>query len=292
MRRENRMKTENNTKTFLYLGGSIVAIGMLIFIAIFVLSGGSKTKDGSSQFSTAKIDSLVPNDIRSNNSSETEQASTQIGKSINEAQNTLEQANNTIIVTSKPQNTTLTNTNTSTKKNTQKANVSDANIETKVNNTNTTKNEEQKATIEVQTPKEEEKNPVFIRPVDGEIIREYAKEKLVYSETLKEWITHSGIDIKAEKTSIVKAAADGRGSSIKNDPRYGLTVVVEHQNGFKTVYSNLLTAEFVTEGEDIKSGQTIGTVGNTSIFEVLDDDHLHFEILKDNENVDPNIYMQ
>ena len=292
MRRENRMKTENNTKTFLYLGGSIVAIGMLIFIAIFVLSGGSKTKDGSSQFSTAKIDSLVPNDIRSNNSSETEQASTQIGKSINEAQNTLEQANNTIIVTSKPQNTTLTNTNTSTKKNTQKANVSDANIETKVNNTNTTKNEEQKATIEVQTPKEEEKNPVFIRPVDGEIIREYAKEKLVYSETLKEWITHSGIDIKAEKTSIVKAAADGRVSSIKNDPRYGLTVVVEHQNGFKTVYSNLLTAEFVTEGEDIKSGQTIGTVGNTSIFEVLDDDHLHFEILKENENVDPNIYMQ
>ena len=91
---------------------------------------------------------------------------------------------------------------------------------------------------------------------------------------------------------MVKCAADGRVSAIKNDPRYGLTVIVDHQAGYKTIYSNLLTAEFVTQGEEIKSGQTIGTIGNTSTFEILDEDHLHFEILKDNENVDPNIYMQ
>ena len=69
-------------------------------------------------------------------------------------------------------------------------------------------------------------------------------------------------------------------------------MVIEHANNFKTVYSNLLTAEFVTEGEEITSGQSIGTVGNTAIFEVLDEDHLHFEILKNNENVDPSIYVQ
>ena len=56
-------------------------------------------------------------------------------------------------------------------------------------------------------------------PVEGEIIKELSKDTLVYSETLKEWITHLGIDIKAEKTSVVKAAEAGTVKSIKNDPK-------------------------------------------------------------------------
>ena len=79
--------------------------------------------------------------------------------------------------------------------------------------------------------------------------------------------------------------------SIKNDPRYGLTVIIEHVNGFTTVYSNLLTAEFVKVGETVTQGQSIGTVGNTASFEILDPPHLHFEILKDNKQVDPISYI-
>ena len=56
-------------------------------------------------------------------------------------------------------------------------------------------------------------------PVEGEVQKEYAKDKLVYSETLKEWVTHTGIDIKAEKTTVVKAAEEGTVIAIKNDPR-------------------------------------------------------------------------
>ena len=37
----------------------------------------------------------------------------------------------------------------------------------------------------------------------------FAKDSLVYSNTLQEWVTHNGIDIKAEKTTVVKAAAEG-----------------------------------------------------------------------------------
>ena len=123
-------------------------------------------------------------------------------------------------------------------------------------------------------------------------MREYAKDNLVYSATLDEWVTHNGIDIAAEKTTVVKASADGTVKSIKNDPRYGLTIVIEHVNGFTTVYSNLLTAEFVEEGETVEQGETIGTVGNTATFEIADEAHLHFEILKDNENVDPELYLK
>lgn len=144
----------------------------------------------------------------------------------------------------------------------------------------------------IPTPVVEEPVPEFTMPLDGEIMREYAKENLLYSQTLDEWVTHLGVDIKSEKATVVKASAQGTVTAIKNDPRYGLTVVIEHTKGFKTVYSNLLTAEFVSIGQTVSAGQTIGTVGNTATFEILDEYHLHFEILENDENVDPNIYLK
>lgn len=115
---------------------------------------------------------------------------------------------------------------------------------------------------------------------------------MIYSETLKEWVTHLGIDIKADKTTVVKAAEAGTVKSIKNDPRYGLTIVIDHGDGMQTVYANLLTSEFVVEGEKVEKGQSIGTVGNTAVFEIADEPHLHLEILKDSIQVDPNIYLK
>lgn len=147
--------------------------------------------------------------------------------------------------------------------------------------------EKESTPVAVPTP-----DPTFILPVDGEVMKDYAKDKLVYSTTLKEWVTHLGIDIKADKTTVVKSASAGTVKAIKNDPRYGLSVVVEHGNGYSTVYSNLLTAEFVVVGEKVEQGQTIGTVGNTASFEILDEPHLHFEIQKDGVQVDPNMYLQ
>ena len=144
----------------------------------------------------------------------------------------------------------------------------------------------------VEKKEEIKKELSFAKPVDGEIMREYAKDNLVYSSTLEEWVTHMGIDIKAEKTTVVKAAEEGTVKSIKNDPRYGLTIVIEHDDGFQTVYANLLTSEFVVEGEKVEKGQSIGTVGNTAVFEIADESHLHFEILKDSIQVDPNIYIK
>ena len=132
----------------------------------------------------------------------------------------------------------------------------------------------------------------FSKPVEGDIVRDFAVDNLIYSNTLQEWTTHTGIDIKADKTTVVKSAEAGTVKTIKNDPRYGLTIIIEHENGFQTVYSNLLTSEFVVEGEKVEKGQSIGTVGNTAAFEIADEAHLHFEILKDSIQVDPNIYLK
>ena len=74
--------------------------------------------------------------------------------------------------------------------------------------------------------------------------------------------------------------------------RVRFTVIIKHTGGYETLYANLLTAEFVVEGEEVKQGQTIGTVGNSANFEIADDYHLHFEILKDGEYVDPSNYIK
>ena len=153
----------------------------------------------------------------------------------------------------------------------------------------TEETEEPKATEEKQETAEELS---FQAPVAGDITKDFAMETLVYSETLDEWCTHSGIDIKADKASVVVASEKGKVESIKNDPRYGLTVIINHGNGFKSVYSNLLTTEFVQEDEEVEKGQTIATVGETASFEVADDCHLHFEMYKDGVAVNPTIYFK
>ena len=163
--------------------------------------------------------------------------------------------------------------------------------QTKTNNSNN--NTSKKSTNTVKDNKNvADKDPIFKSPLSGEITKEFAKDSLVYSETLKEWITHLGVDIKAERASVVKNAADGKVKAIKNDPRFGLTIIIEHSNGFETRYANLLTTEFVSEGEVVKAGQTIGTVGDSSVYEIVDEPHLHFELLKDSENVNPAEYIK
>ena len=211
------------------------------------------------------------------NTTDLEDASSSIGKTVEESKNEVNNTNTEKIAinTSNMENTknTISNTNTAKQSTTNKVKENTA------KETNTQK-------------VEENKEITFERPVSGDIMKEFAQENLVFSETLNEWITHNGIDLRAEKTEVVKAAADGTVKTIKNDPRYGLTITIEHDNGFKTVYANLLTSEFVVEGEKVQKGQTIGTVGNTAIFESSDDTHLHFEILKDNVNVDPATYLK
>ena len=88
----------------------------------------------------------------------------------------------------------------------------------------------------------------FIKPVEGEIGMNYATEKLVYSNTLEEWITHNGVDILGEEAMPVKAIESGAIESVKMDPRYGNTIIIQHSDEYKSVYSNLSTTELAYVG--------------------------------------------
>ena len=270
-------KEEMSMKIIKY---SAITVAILTVIVFGVLIYSKKLND------TVKEGTLLGEQISTQNEN-TESASTEIGKSVNESENELKAQNNMVNNTA---NNMITNSMTSN-------NTTSKNTETKTNNVLTTTKINTNTTTETNSKAEgkvEEKNVElnFAKPVDGEIVRDFAVDSLVYSDTLQEWTTHTGIDIKADKTTVVKSAEAGIVKTIKNDPRYGLTVIVEHENGFQTVYSNLLTSEFVVEGEKVEKGQSLGTVGNTAAFEIADEPHLHFEILKDSVQVDPNIYLK
>lgn len=146
--------------------------------------------------------------------------------------------------------------------------------------------------LEEETETQEVEPVAFIAPVSGEILTDFAEDSLIYSNTLEEWTTHLGIDIKADKASVVVAAESGTVKSIKNDPRYGLTITIEHNENFETVYANLLSSEFVNEGDQVEKGQTIGTVGESASFEIAEVPHLHFEMYKDGVVVNPTLYLK
>ena len=133
--------------------------------------------------------------------------------------------------------------------------------------------------------------PAFSPPVAGKIQTEYSMDKLIFSPTFNEWRTHSGVDIAASRGEVVRAIGNGTVAEIKNDPRYGFTIVIDHKNGYKSVYSNLVSDQTMQVGQEIKLGDPIGAVGATAIFESAEPTHLHFELYKENKLVDPAAYM-
>lgn len=129
-------------------------------------------------------------------------------------------------------------------------------------------------------------------PTLGKVITTFAMDTLVYSKTLEQWNTHNGIDIAADLGSPIKAAMDGTVVEvISNDPKLGVVVVIDHGGGIKTLYANLQSDNLVKKGDLIKKGQIIGAVGKTAPYEIEDPPHLHFEVLKDGKNIDPQQYL-
>ncbi len=296
MRREKR---NNNNLEDKFKWGKLVSfiIAIILLIIAIVASMSQETTVGNLNYNR------IANEYNS-----VESASSDLSKNVNQVlkQNTVggdnaEEYDDEIneIKESLTANNVVDNNVVNTSNNTNEVGTESKEVSANSTETNESTNTENQNETQPQTNENTEQNNAnttseiqFIFPVEGEVIKEFAKDNLIYSETLEEWITHTGIDIKADRTTVVKATADGTVKSIKNDPRYGLTVTIEHNDGYTSVYSSLLSAEFVKEGETVTQGQTIGTVGNSAVFEVAEDNHLHFELLKDGSNINPEIYLK
>ena len=142
----------------------------------------------------------------------------------------------------------------------------------------------------VETSKSEQTS--FVLPVDNVVVvRDYSEDEFVNYVSLGYYAIHKAIDFSSEKGSGVYSIASGKVLSIETTSNSGTKVVVEHDNGFKSVYSSLDSNLNVQVGQKIKSGQQIGNMSNSMLDEAELGVHLHFELLKDNKLVDPNLYI-
>lgn len=132
---------------------------------------------------------------------------------------------------------------------------------------------------------------VVIRPVSGETAQEYSVDKLSYNETMQDWRTHNGIDLAAEEGKAVMAAMAGTVSAVYDDDYLGTMVVIDHADGYQTVYANLKQLPTVSAGQEVNAGEVIGAVGTTALLEVGSEPHLHFEVLQNGAYVDPEEFL-
>lgn len=132
----------------------------------------------------------------------------------------------------------------------------------------------------------------FVSPIVGTVIKPHSTTVPVFSETLDEWRIHMGVDISADAAAEVFAAEGGTVSAVYNDPMLGKTVEITHDDNHKTRYSNLSNDSVsLIVGDEVEVGAKLGVIGESSISELCDEPHLHFEMLVNGEQVNPLDYI-
>ncbi len=132
----------------------------------------------------------------------------------------------------------------------------------------------------------------LVKPVSGETIAPYSMEALAYNQTTRDWRVHDGMDIAAAAGTEVCAAAEGTVYTVYEDETMGMTVVINHQEGYMTEYASLDTDVKVKAGETVTAGQVIGAVGNSALLESGVGDHVHFAVSCDGKAIDPVIFLE
>jgi len=122
-------------------------------------------------------------------------------------------------------------------------------------------------------------------PVDGRVVHDFGPDTLPSGAR----ITRHGISIAANAGTQVRSVAAGKVVLVQRLGTYGLSVILEHPNGYYSLYMQLGSTG-VKPGDEIDKGQTIGTVGGSNTPEGA---HLYFEIRGENQiALDPTDWLR
>ena len=130
----------------------------------------------------------------------------------------------------------------------------------------------------------------LVWPIKGKIISKFGKE---YQEQLKTWIFRDGIKIAAKQGQPVISVADGTVIFAGQFRSYGNVVIVDHGEGFFTIYGFLSQIE-AQQGQKVIEGQIIGLIGQDTQGPGMGSNQsaLYFEIRKGTSAQDPEIWLE
>lgn len=131
--------------------------------------------------------------------------------------------------------------------------------------------------------------PEFLLPISGEIGVDFSDSIPVFSQTMNDYRTHTGVDIMASLGTEVVAVADGVVTRVWDDPFMGTCVSIEHSGNAVSVYKNLdpEVKDGIIIGASVKGGDVIGAVGESAMNELAEEPHLHYELTINDKPVDP-----
>lgn len=148
-------------------------------------------------------------------------------------------------------------------------------------------------TVEPQADAPEEEIPTaaapstWLPPAVAEISRDYGYG---FDETYQDYRFHGGLDWEMGMGEPVFAVAPGTVESASEDAQWGGRVEISHGGGFKSVYLGLIPAGLV-EGQAVEGGETIGTISPAPTSEAAQGSHLHLELWRDGERLNPGDYI-
>lgn len=128
-------------------------------------------------------------------------------------------------------------------------------------------------------------------PVNGEVILPYSMETTVYFKTLDQYQCNPGMLIAAGNGTTVKNAYLGKVTKVTSDNVYGNLVTLYIGNDYSIVYGQLDTI-YVKEGDYVKAGESIGTIGSPTDSFAEEGSHLFFQMLQGEETVDPMLFIE
>jgi murein DD-endopeptidase MepM/ murein hydrolase activator NlpD len=99
---------------------------------------------------------------------------------------------------------------------------------------------------------------------------------------------HQGLDIAGVSNRNIKASDNGKVVQAGWNGNYGKSVVIDHGNGYRTLYGHLSSVD-VSVGDVVQKGEKIGVMGSTGESTGV---HLHFEIIKNGSNTNPMRYFR
>jgi len=134
------------------------------------------------------------------------------------------------------------------------------------------------------TTTEEVVETLYVFPLTNLVQKPFSGETPAYSETMKDWRLHLGVDFEGESGQTVKATAKGTVKSVTEDAMWGTIVTIDHGVGVVTRYCGIEPS--VEEGDEVDASTPIGTLSEIPC-ESAQAPHLHMEMTVDGTPIDP-----
>jgi len=125
---------------------------------------------------------------------------------------------------------------------------------------------------------------------DASLLKGFSDTEIQYNKTLNQWEAHKSCDLVASDLSVF-AVESGTITAVESNFAFGTIVTITHRDGFVTTYASLADNVPVKKGDTVTKGQKIGEASDTAENESSEGKHLHFEMFKNGNKVDPSNYI-